>query len=79
MNMGKDAALWVRQPWLSLIHGVEDDVVPVSDGRDAFAAATCVKEWLEIPGAGHSFGPELYPIVMDAMNRWLATRLPSVG
>lgn len=73
-----DASARVKQPWL-LIHGREDDVVPVSDGKDAFAAATCVKEWLEIPGAGHSFGPESYPMVMDAMDCWLAAHLPSDG
>jgi pimeloyl-ACP methyl ester carboxylesterase len=72
------AASRVKQPWL-LIHGVEDDVVPVSDGKNALAAASCVKEWLEIPGAGHSFGPESYAMVMDAMNRWLAAHFPSVG
>jgi pimeloyl-ACP methyl ester carboxylesterase len=71
-----DAAARVKQPWL-LIHGSEDDVVPVSDSSDALVAATCVKEWLEVPGAGHSFGPESYPMVIDAMDRWLAAHLPS--
>lgn len=70
------AAARVRQPWL-LIHGGDDDVVPVLDGRDAWEAAGCVKEWLEIPGAGHSFGPESHPIIVDAMDRWLTIHLTS--
>lgn len=57
-------------PWL-LIHGVEDDVVPVEDSRVAFKAAKFHKELLEIPGAGHSFGEEFYPQIVDAIDAWL--------
>ena len=64
------AAEAVTQPWL-LIHGTADDVVPIQDGRDAFEAATCVKEWLEIPGAGHSFDPAGYPLLVEAVDKWL--------
>jgi pimeloyl-ACP methyl ester carboxylesterase len=66
------AAEAVTQPWL-LIHGDADDVVPVRDGRDAFAAATCEKEWLEIAGAGHSFDESSYPVIVSTMDRWLTT------
>lgn len=69
-----DAACKVVQPWL-LIHGGEDDVVPVEDGKDAWETADCVKEWLEIPGAGHSFGPESYDQIIDAMDRWFSAHL----
>lgn len=64
----------VTQPWL-LIHGAADDVVPAQDGRDAFAAATCEKEWLEIPDAGHSFDETTYPKVITAMDEWLKTTI----
>ncbi len=57
-------------PWL-LIHGTEDDVVPIEDSRSAFEAARCHKELLEIPGAGHSFGEESYPQIVDAIDAWL--------
>ncbi len=60
----------VIQPWL-LIHGSEDDLVPVQDGRDAYEAAPGVKQWLEIPGAGHSFDETTYPVVLDAVDAWL--------
>jgi uncharacterized protein len=64
------AAEAVTQPWL-LVHGDLDDVIPIQDGRDAFEAATCEKEWLEIAGAGHSFDEASYPQVVAAVNHWL--------
>jgi pimeloyl-ACP methyl ester carboxylesterase len=64
------AAEAVTQPWL-LIHGEADDVVPVRDGRDAYEAATCEKEWLEIAGAGHSFDESSHPLIVSTMDRWL--------
>ncbi len=70
------AAATVTQPWL-LVHGSEDDVVPIQDGRDAHAAARCEKQWLEIAGAGHSFDESSYPRIVDAMDAWLKVRLGS--
>jgi pimeloyl-ACP methyl ester carboxylesterase len=64
------AAEAVTQPWL-LVHGTLDDVIPIQDGRDAFEAATCEKEWLEIAGAGHSFDEASYPQIVAAVNQWL--------
>ncbi len=68
------AAEAVTQPWL-LIHGTADDVVPVRDGHDAFAAATCEKQWLEIPGAEHAFDESTYPQIIDAVETWLLTHI----
>ena len=60
----------VMPPWL-LIHGIDDDVVPIKESRDAFAAARCEKELLEIPEAGHVFGEDSYPKLIDAIDGWL--------
>ena len=49
----------VMQPWL-LVHGTEDDVVPISESREAHEVARCRKDLLEIEGAGHVFGEESY-------------------
>lgn len=68
------AAAKVICPWL-LIHGDEDDVVPVGDGKDAYEAAGSEKQWVVIPGAGHSFDEESYPQLVDAMDSWLETHL----
>lgn len=64
------AAEAVTQPWL-LVHGDADDLVPVRDGRDAYEAAICEKEWLEIVAGGHSFDESSYPQIISAMDRWL--------
>lgn len=64
------AAAAVTQPWL-LVHGDADELVPVQDGRDAFEAAVCEKEWLEIAGGGHSFDESSYPLVISVVDRWL--------
>jgi pimeloyl-ACP methyl ester carboxylesterase len=69
-----EAAAAVTQPWL-LIHGMEDDVVPIRDGRDAHEAASCVTHWLAIEGAGHSFGEDSYPQIIEAMDAWLNEHL----
>lgn len=66
------AAKSISQPWL-LIHGTADDVVPVQDGRDAFAVAGCSKKWLEIEGAEHSFGDSSYPQIIDAVDAWISS------
>ena len=64
-------AATVTQPWL-LIHGSADELVPVQDGRAAYAAAVCRKQWLEIDGAGHSFDETTYPRIVDAVDAWLS-------
>lgn len=68
------AAAEIRQPWL-LVHGSDDDLVPVQDGLDALAAAPGPKRWLEIPGTGHSFDESTYPAVVAAAAAWLLEHL----
>ncbi len=67
------AAAKLTQPWL-LIHGTEDDLVPVQDSRDAHEAAVCSKKLVEIPGAGHSFDETTYPQVIKEVDAWLSAR-----
>ncbi len=68
------AAEALPQPWL-IIHGSEDDIVPVEDGRDAYQAATSIKQWLEIPGEGHSFSESSYPQITQIIDAWLSLHL----
>jgi len=60
----------INQPWL-LIHGTADDVIPLKDSRDAFHAANCRKELLEIPDAGHVFDEESYARIVEAVDAFL--------
>ena len=64
------AAGELMQPWL-LIHGTDDDVVPVKDSKDAYAVARCEKRLVELPGEGHSFGEESYQQVVNSIDAWL--------
>lgn len=65
-----DAASQINQPWL-LIHGTADDVVPLKDSQAAFEAANCRKDLLEIPGAGHVFDDDSYPLIVEAVDSFL--------
>ncbi len=65
-----EAASQINQPWL-LIHGTADDVVPLKDSRDAFEAANCRKELLEIPDAGHVFDEGSYGRIVEAVDAFL--------
>jgi len=69
-----EAAAIVVAPWL-LVHGDADDLVPIKDGEDAFAAATAEKQWLPIAGAGHVFDESSYPLIVDAVDAWLTKHL----
>lgn len=53
---------------VSVIHGTDDPLVPVTGGRDT--AANCpTAEMIEIPGMGHNFPPEVYDAVLDGIDR----------
>lgn len=79
------AAGRVEAPWL-IVHGAEDETVPVADGRtlvEAGGGAEERRELLEIAGAGHTFnaghpfaGPT--PQLIEALNatqRWFRRHL----
>jgi pimeloyl-ACP methyl ester carboxylesterase len=68
------AAASITQPWL-IIHGTADDLVPLQDSKDAFAAAVSHKRLLEIENGGHAFDETSYPQMIDAIDEWLITHL----
>lgn len=56
---------------VSVIHGVEDPLVPVEGGRDT--AANCpTAELFEIAGMGHNFPREVYGQVLDGIDSAVA-------
>ncbi|MBK1875616.1 alpha/beta hydrolase family protein [Pelagicoccus mobilis] len=66
-----DAAQRITQPWL-LFHGTDDDVVPVSDSRDALAATASPRtDFYERPGEEHMFSKEAYPEIAKAIVNFL--------
>ncbi|MFY9823238.1 MAG: hypothetical protein WAM82_17780, partial [Thermoanaerobaculia bacterium] len=76
------AATAVRAPWL-IVHGAEDETVPVEEGRRLAALAGGEHELRVIPGASHSFGvrhpftgptPQLIQ-ALNATQRWFRVHL----
>lgn len=77
------AAASRRAPWL-ILHGTDDESVPVTEGRLLAASAAKPVELLEIAGGDHTFGAR-HPFVgptpqlveaMNATQRWLRRYLP---
>lgn len=67
-----DAARSITQPWL-LIHGTEDDVVPIQDSRQALEANPndTRRKLVEIPGVSHMFSEATYPQIAHEIASWL--------
>ncbi|HEV8544080.1 MAG TPA: alpha/beta fold hydrolase [Verrucomicrobiae bacterium] len=58
----------IRVPWL-LLHGTEDDVVPIQDSHDIYPKANQPKQLIEIEGANHVFaGEHTGPMVNHAVS-----------
>jgi alpha-beta hydrolase superfamily lysophospholipase len=64
----------VKVPWL-LVHGSEDDVVPISDSQEIFALANEPKKLVEIPGANHVFSEAGEQPMIDAVIDWIGESL----
>ncbi|MCS1407772.1 MAG: 2-succinyl-6-hydroxy-2,4-cyclohexadiene-1-carboxylate synthase [Verrucomicrobia subdivision 3 bacterium] len=65
-----DHAHKVKVPWL-LLHGTEDDVVPLQDSKDIHVKANKSATLIEIPGANHVFAePHTEPMVTTVV-QWL--------
>lgn len=64
----------IRVPWL-LVHGTEDDVVPIQDSRDILAKANPASTRLvEIPGSNHVFaGAHTAPLVKTVVD-WIQSQ-----
>ena len=61
----------IRVPWL-LVHGTEDDVVPISDSREIHAQAGPPAKLKELVGANHVFkGEEHTKAMIDVVLGWL--------
>jgi uncharacterized protein len=69
-----DKAPLIRVPWL-LVHGTEDDVVPIQDSRDIFARANEPKQLLELSGANHVFAGEHTAPMVAKVVAWAGERV----
>ena len=64
----------VGVPWL-LVHGTEDDIVPIDDSREIFALANEPKKLAVIDGADHVFSGDALGQMSEAVIAWLGETL----
>ena len=61
-------------PWL-LIHGTEDDIVPVEDSRDILQYANEDTKLVELPGVDHVFSGDSAAIMVEKVVTWIDQKL----
>ncbi|MEX2492187.1 MAG: alpha/beta fold hydrolase [Nitrospirales bacterium] len=66
----------IRVPWL-LVHGTEDDVVPIQDSLDIFERANEPKQLVPIEGADHVFS-EHTPNMIKIVTEWVRGQITSI-
>ena len=66
----KDKAQSINVPWL-IIHGTEDDLVPVQEARDIFALASEPKSLVELEGVDHVFNDAGRDQMVTAVVDWV--------
>ena len=76
INTVVDLAPQIIVPWL-LVHGDEDDVVPIADSHDILAQANSQAQLVTIEGANHVFSDEYTPVMVEKVIAWIKTQLAS--
>ncbi len=61
-------------PWL-LVHGSEDDIVPIQDSIDILNFANEPTELLKLPGVDHVFSDDGTPIMVEKVVAWISQKL----
>lgn len=62
----------IEVPWL-FVHGDKDDVVPVEEGQEMYAAAYEPKELVILEGANHIFSGDAESRMTESVISWLKT------
>ena len=66
-----DRASQISIPWL-LIHGEEDDVVPIEDSLAIYLLSNDPTEMIRLRGADHVFSGQATPVMIKAVIEWIA-------
>ena len=74
INTVVDLAPQITVPWL-LVHGDEDDVVPIEDSHDILAKASSQAQLVTIEGANHVFSDESTSVMVEKVIVWIKTQL----
>ena len=73
-----DCASKISVPWL-LVHGTEDDVVPIEDSQKIYAQANEPKELLTIEDANHVFSDDSLSPMVEKVVDWIRDQLALTG
>ena len=73
-----DLSPQISIPWL-LVHGDEDDVVPIEDSHDILAKANSQAELVTLEGANHVFSDEYTPVMVEKVIAWMKTQLANLS
>ena len=61
-------------PWL-LVHGSEDDIVPIQDSIDVLQSANEPTEFLDLQGADHVFSGDSTAVMVEKVVAWISQKL----
>lgn len=61
-------------PWL-LVHGTEDDIVPIEDSHDILQRANERTDLLELPGVDHVFSDDGTTVMVEKVVAWIDQNL----
>lgn len=69
-----DAAPKIKVPWL-LVHGTEDDVVPIQDSKDILIRAGRDVKFVALAGSNHVFAGDFTAPMVETVVGWVKARL----
>ncbi len=78
INTVVDRASQITVPWL-LVHGDEDDVVPIQDSRDILAKANDQTQLIRLQSANHVFSDESTPVMVERVIVWIKAQLANLN
>jgi pimeloyl-ACP methyl ester carboxylesterase len=78
INTVVDLSPQITIPWL-LVHGDEDDVVPIEDSHDILAKANSQAQLVTLEGANHVFSDEYTPVMVEKVIAWIKTQLANLN
>ena len=78
INTVVDLSPQITIPWL-LVHGDEDDIVPIEDSHDILAKANSQAQLVTLEGANHVFSDEYTPVMVEKVIAWIKTQLANLN
>lgn len=78
INSVVDRSPQIAVPWL-LVHGDEDDVVPIQDSHDILVKAGDQAQLITLEGANHVFSDEFTPPMVEKVVEWIKTQFANLN